>query len=246
MGHIPVGMEMFNAADDEQWQVITRTIDQCDYYVVVVAHRYGSTTADGISFTEKEYDYAREQGIPTLGFVISDDAPWPNDRTEAEQINRAKLDRFKTKVKGKMVRFWSNGTELQAQFVTSLSTTINVKPSRGWVRAPEHGADIAQTLSNLAEENARLRQELDEVRAARLIRDELEDAIGALGRKGINPTDFVFYAEHGTEYDVAMSDAMEILVNMGLFNRYLGGTRCSLTALGSRVYTRMLVDAPPF
>jgi hypothetical protein len=52
MGHIPVGMEMFNAADEEQWAVITRTIDQCDYYVVIVAHRYGSTTPEGISFTE--------------------------------------------------------------------------------------------------------------------------------------------------------------------------------------------------
>jgi hypothetical protein len=30
MGHIPVGMAMFNAADEEQWQVVTRTIDQCD------------------------------------------------------------------------------------------------------------------------------------------------------------------------------------------------------------------------
>ena len=28
MGHIPVGMEMFNAADEEQWAVIARTIDQ--------------------------------------------------------------------------------------------------------------------------------------------------------------------------------------------------------------------------
>ena len=26
MDHIPVGMEMFNAADEEQWAVITRTI----------------------------------------------------------------------------------------------------------------------------------------------------------------------------------------------------------------------------
>jgi Domain of unknown function (DUF4062) len=53
MGHIPVGMEMFNAADEEQWAVITRTIDQCDYYVVIVAHRYGSTTPDGIGSPRK-------------------------------------------------------------------------------------------------------------------------------------------------------------------------------------------------
>ena len=28
MGHIPVGMEMFSAADDEQWKVIARHIDE--------------------------------------------------------------------------------------------------------------------------------------------------------------------------------------------------------------------------
>jgi Domain of unknown function (DUF4062) len=27
MGHIPVGMEMFSAADEEQWRIITRQID---------------------------------------------------------------------------------------------------------------------------------------------------------------------------------------------------------------------------
>lgn len=63
MGHIPVGMEMFSAADEEQWRVITRQIDQSDYYVVIVAHRYGSVL-EGVSFTEKEYDYAVQKGIP--------------------------------------------------------------------------------------------------------------------------------------------------------------------------------------
>jgi hypothetical protein len=32
MGHIPVGMEMFNAADESQWNIIKRRIDECDYY----------------------------------------------------------------------------------------------------------------------------------------------------------------------------------------------------------------------
>jgi hypothetical protein len=44
MGHIPVGMEQFSAADKEQWKIIQRQIDQSDYYVVLIAHRYGSTT----------------------------------------------------------------------------------------------------------------------------------------------------------------------------------------------------------
>jgi hypothetical protein len=48
MGHIPIGMETFNPADEEQWQIITRTIDSCDYYCVIVAQRYGSMM-EGIS-----------------------------------------------------------------------------------------------------------------------------------------------------------------------------------------------------
>lgn len=51
IGDIPVGMEMFSAADETQWKLIKRQIEQSDYYVVLVAHRYGSTVED-ISFTE--------------------------------------------------------------------------------------------------------------------------------------------------------------------------------------------------
>jgi Domain of unknown function (DUF4062) len=112
MGHIPVGMEMFNAADEEQWQVITRTIDQCDYYVVIIAHRYGSTV-EGISFTEKEYDYAVAQGVPILGFPIDDGASWPNDRIDKAQgaVQRPPV----LQVEGKA----EDGAVLQGQVTTS-------------------------------------------------------------------------------------------------------------------------------
>jgi hypothetical protein len=65
-GNIPVGMEMFSAGDEQQWELIKRQIEDCDYYVVILAHRYGSM--DGIiSYTEKEYDFAVEKKIPVLG-----------------------------------------------------------------------------------------------------------------------------------------------------------------------------------
>src|SRR6476620_1722942 len=81
MGHIPVGMEMFSAADEEQWRIIARQIDESDYYVVIVAHKYGSM--DGaISYTEKEYDYAVRKGVPVIGFIIDGSAAWPSDRSE--------------------------------------------------------------------------------------------------------------------------------------------------------------------
>jgi hypothetical protein len=64
---LPIGMEIFGSADEETWEFIKRQVAECDYYVVVIADRYGSTAADGLSYTEKEYDYAREITKPVLG-----------------------------------------------------------------------------------------------------------------------------------------------------------------------------------
>jgi hypothetical protein len=66
---LPVGMEMFSAANEEQWKIIQKQIDDCDYYVVIIAHRYGSLDKT-ISYTEKEYDYAVLKDIPVLGFCL--------------------------------------------------------------------------------------------------------------------------------------------------------------------------------
>ena len=114
MGHIPVGMEMFSAADEEQWSVIRRNIEQTDYYVVVVANRYGSVTDSGISYTEKEYDYAVAQGIPTLGFVLDPTSSWPSNFTDTIPNQVSSLNLFKEKIKKKHVSFWKNRDDLHA------------------------------------------------------------------------------------------------------------------------------------
>lgn len=62
--HIPIGMEMFSAEDEDQWEIIRRTIDISDYYILILGLRYGSETSEGISFTQKEYEYAIERKIP--------------------------------------------------------------------------------------------------------------------------------------------------------------------------------------
>ena len=65
-GFFVAGMELFPSDDSESWDVIKRVIDQCDYYVLVIAGRYGSIGPDGKSFTEMEYDYAKDKGLPVL------------------------------------------------------------------------------------------------------------------------------------------------------------------------------------
>jgi len=62
-------MELFPAADEEQFEFIKRVIDDCDYYLLIIGGRYGSTTAQGISYTEQEYDYALTRGLKVVALL---------------------------------------------------------------------------------------------------------------------------------------------------------------------------------
>jgi hypothetical protein len=157
MGHLPVGMEMFNAADDDQWEIIKRHIDNSDYYVLILAHRYGSEAADGVSYTEKEYNYALEKGVPCLGFVLDSTVHWhPDYMAKGKQI--VKLDAFKARVKTKMVNFWKSTDNLALLLSYSLSEIFNTKPRIGWIRANESTSSplIAEELSRLSRKNDEL------------------------------------------------------------------------------------------
>jgi Domain of unknown function (DUF4062) len=72
LGHIPSGMEGLFAADQEQLSYIKTIIDKCDYYILIIAGRYGSVDETGVSYTEKAYDYAVGKGITVLAFINND------------------------------------------------------------------------------------------------------------------------------------------------------------------------------
>ena len=160
MGHIPVGMEMFSAADEEQWKIIKRQIDESDYYVVIVGNRYGSVT-DGISYTEKEFDCAVSKGIPVLGFLIDHSVEPLAKNVDTEEEKIAALAKFKVKVKQRPVGFWRTADELHGKVSIALMKAFNTVPRSGWTRAiGVAGPEVTQELSRLSRENAELRSQL--------------------------------------------------------------------------------------
>jgi len=160
MGHIPVGMEMFSAADDTQWQLIQRQIEVSDYHVVIVAHRYGSMDGD-TSYTEKEYDYAVSLGVPALGFVLRDEAPWPRDQVDKEPQKIAALAAFKEKVKKRLISYWSSEDDLHGRVSVALVKQFTATPRDGWVRASSIASpQVASELGRISQENRELREAL--------------------------------------------------------------------------------------
>jgi Domain of unknown function (DUF4062) len=106
LGHIPSGMELFSSADNEQFDYIKIVIDECDYYVLVIGGRYGSVDEAGISYTEKEYDYAFENGIPVLAFIHEDIKKIAFGRVDAAPDKAQKLQAFTDKVESSKNRLF--------------------------------------------------------------------------------------------------------------------------------------------
>lgn len=162
MGHIPIGMEMFNAGNETQWQMIKRRIEESDYYVVIIAQRYGSVEEESaISYTEKEYDYATSLDLPSLGFVLKKSAAWPANKRDDETKKQEALKEFVVKVEKKMRAGWSNKDDLALAVTTALSETVTAFPRTGWVRADQAvRGETLDEITRLSKENSDLREEL--------------------------------------------------------------------------------------
>ena len=140
--HFPVGMELFGAADETAWKVIERTIDDSDYYILILGNRYGSETDGGISYTQKEYMYARSKGIPVLAFQIDENAPTIRSKVETDPKKLEKLQEFKALVnKNHTTTGWKNADELCIKVINSLNKQIASIPRPGWVRGTIAGSE---------------------------------------------------------------------------------------------------------
>lgn len=137
---IPVGMEQFPASPLSQWDYITKMIDTSDYYLLIIAGRYGSIDPTvNMSYTEKEFHYAREKEIPILAFLHQDPESISFGKSEREESSRKKLMDFRKAVEnsGIHVNYYTNEKELQYKIGTSITKTIKDCPAIGWVRADQ-------------------------------------------------------------------------------------------------------------
>ncbi len=164
MYHIPIGMEMFSAEDEDQWEIIRRTIEVSDYYILVLGLRYGSKTSEGISFTQKEYEYALEKKIPVLAFIMKDTVSLPKDKRDDDLLEISKF-RELVLTNSKMAQFWETKDELIKNVSISLMKQIMQKPGVGWIRGDKAGAEeaLSNELTTLSKENRELREKIIEL-----------------------------------------------------------------------------------
>lgn len=166
---IPYGMERFGAEAIPPLEVCYRELEASQIYVCALGMRYGSIDEEtGKSYTQLEYEKARELGKPTLVFLIDENKVRFNlseiDMGEAGE----KLAAFKKNVKdSKEVTcaffdsamslqetvYRSIDIEIKRQGITSVLTPamideyiLGAKAYRNFVRRPERYKDTLMTL----------------------------------------------------------------------------------------------------
>ena len=146
--HFPIGMEMFHADNEEQWIQIKNTIDMSDYYILILGRYCGTLIEEeGISYTEKEYNYALSKGIPVLSFLISDDAKKESYGVETNKQQRA-LKKFIKKVKKLPCEFWSTPDELAYQVASTLSIKFRENNRNGWMPFNPYGINYSEVIDD--------------------------------------------------------------------------------------------------
>jgi Domain of unknown function (DUF4062) len=156
---MPIGMELFGSADEETWDFIKRQITNCDYYIAILADKYGSTANDGISYTEKEYDYARKVKKPVISFIHADRDSLPRNKTETDPKKRSRLEAFIKKVRRRSpVSFFTAPHDLATQVTVSFVNLRDRRSAVGFIRADQ--APDLKKYTELLEENTRLQKEV--------------------------------------------------------------------------------------
>ncbi len=162
----PAGMELFPAADEEQFEYIKKVVRQSDFYIIVSAGKYGTISPKtGLGYTEMEYDYAVEIGIPVIRLLHRDPVKHlPNGLVESTPESRELLERFRQKMQTeKLVNHWMESSELPSLALLNLNYVISAFPTSGWSKFSKKmlpDSCVAQesiTLLEIIRDNASLK-----------------------------------------------------------------------------------------
>ena len=212
---IPAGMEAFIASDDEQFNIIKRVIDLCDFYILIIGNRYGSVNEkSGKSYTEMEYEYALSKRIPILAFVKSN--YYEGDSSESAE-SKTKLKAFGEKVtKDRMCSMWTTPVELIGRVSTSVMTAINEGSRPGWIRNlgfdPENTTNEINALRERIIQLEKENKALKESGAFTSLNEKSDEGIPKLSQYKFS----LHFTEKVMVYYTGMPDAKEINIDLDL------------------------------
>jgi hypothetical protein len=132
----PLGMEIFPSTGAGQWSFIKAAIDAADFCVFIVAGSFGSIWEDGVSWTQREFRYARERDKPMVVMVHERPEDLPAVRRETDPARFGALEGFRRELMGDGLncRTFSDLASLVRGVGTSMTALLHQDHLQGWSR----------------------------------------------------------------------------------------------------------------
>lgn len=139
-GHIPAGMELFKAGPTQE-ETIEEWIKESDIYVLILGARYGTMKNEEISYTQWEYNLAKELGKPMFSIVLSDEyiQKMANDqKIEVKDVETSNplYKEFKKDVMQSLVIIADHSAEIRLGVSDSIREIERKYPEKleGWIK----------------------------------------------------------------------------------------------------------------
>lgn len=147
MDCLPVGMELFPASNDKQMTLIKKAIDSCDLYILLIAGRYGTIAPDeGISYTEKEYEYAHSKHKQILAFIYDDIKNIPVLKTDDNATKKMQLLAFREHIRTlHSTKAWKDKQDLQNCVSVSLHSFFEEHTELGYPYGDKEETSVTLT-----------------------------------------------------------------------------------------------------
>src|SRR5581483_10448049 len=205
-GHIPAGMELFAAGNEEQLHVIRRWIDESDIFLLILGNRYGSIEPkSGLSYIELEYEHARNSEKPFFAIVLNDEfinrkiraGQSVDDLTERSHPEKLKI--FRVSVTSRMCKFVEDEKDIRLAVAQSIRDLERRHDFVGWISGRDAAPNsklvddlgtAAQLAASLQAKNALLEEENQRLKNEKKQRTEydgrtFEELVGILSRQKV-------------------------------------------------------------
>jgi hypothetical protein len=200
LGHIPVTAEYLDISFKNYEQLLEKTIEECDYFIAVVAHKYAPKD-EANSPLVAEFLIASKKNIPVLSLIIDEKARWKASKKETDANLVKKVEVLKKKLSQGISETWLNTTDLCQKLQSMFIMQMNLAPQSGWVRANQAIApSVANELSRLSTENEQLKRQI-KIESGVIITKLREQMKNALKVLALNKVMLSFYYVTGDSWE---------------------------------------------
>lgn len=123
-------MEHCTVSTTGEFSDIQKLIDEADFFILLLGKEYGSCDPDGVSWTEREYQYAFSKKMPIVAIICNELIP----NLEADPANLSEQDIKQVEFCKKITFARKISTEFGLKTILSQFITYNHSKCVGWIR----------------------------------------------------------------------------------------------------------------